>query len=263
MLGLVEYNVISQEILGLAEAAQNNVASKLDPDMTKQQSIKIAKKEMFSYYDDYQTSLKDGLNDIATNAIEHYAGQTTTDVPKGLAEKVVGQIYEERYFGASLITRLAVNRKRLERTVTQSAQVSQAALSGVLTESVPFGAHYGIDKRVLLASSERAEQLTAQYFASQEEHPFLRWNVSDRHKGPDTCDDLANNIDKLVVAYLKEHNLDIDPKGLYFQDQIPHPPHPNCQCEFGLVSSDKDVSKNIVKRTTGAISKLLRRFRSK
>lgn len=263
MLGLAEYVVISQEILRLGQEAEANVANQLTPGMTKQKAISITKDEMLAYYDNYQTALENGLEEIANNAVGYYSDQAEVDVPEGLANKLVKSAYGEKYYGATLLQRLVVNKKRLERNITRSAQVSQEALTKVITDPIPFGSQYHVDKRVLLATAAKLEQDTAKEFARKEQHPLINWKTSSFHAKPDVCDDLANAVDKTVVSYIKSNKLDIDPRGVYFQDKLPLPPHPNCQCEYGLVREAKSTSKGAVKRTVSTIRNLLRRFKGK
>lgn len=263
MLALAEYSVLSQELLRLARQAESKIDESIDSDMFKASAIKITKEIALAYYDDYQALLESGLLEIAENAVSFYEQKSDVQLKKGFVKDVVNKAYEERYFGAALAQRIIVNRKRLERNITKSSQVSVNALKGVLTNPVPFGAQYNIDKRVLLATAVKIEQDVAKEFAESEEHSLIRWRLSPMHAKPDVCDELATNVDKSVVSYLEKHKIKENPKGLYFANSLPHPPHPNCQCEYSLVTGRTKSTSGRVKRTVRTIRRLLERFKGK
>lgn len=263
MLGLAEYSVLSQELYRLGSDAEKKIGDQLLPDTTKTEAIDIAKEAAFEYYDNYEQLLQAGLVEIADNATAYYGDKTGIEMPKDFSAGIVVKAYEEDYFGATLAKRLLVNRRRLERNITRTAQVGTDALKGLITDPIPFGSQHNIDKRVLLASAVKIEQDVVKEFVDKhEEDPLIRWTLSSFHAVPDICDDLANSVDKGVVAYMKANNIDEDPKGLYTADSLPHPPHPNCQCEYHLVTQ-KSQSISPVKRTVRTIKNLLERFRGK
>ncbi len=57
-------------------------------------------------------------------------------------------------------------------------------------------------------------------------------------------------------------NINENPKGLYFVDDLPLPPHPNCQCEYGMVVKGKTQITTKIKRTLRKVQNILNRIKS-
>lgn len=259
MLNLAEYIAASAALYELARKSEKKIAARIQDSTTKQQAIKIANEEALSYYDDdYTGLLQNTVNTTAQNSANYYQNQlsipfNSTDVA---AEVLAKQT--ERYFGLTLAERLIVNRRKLRRQIVQTAQVGKNKLPGVLTQPVPFGAHANTDKRLMLGMMVKAEQDTAKIVAQKTNIRFIRWVTSARHTQTDDCDTRANYVDEDVQNYLAAKSLDIDPTGLYFADELPLPPHPNCQCEYHLVTDDgEETSTAPKKRSTAFIKQFL------
>lgn len=265
MLGLAEYLALSAELRAIQSQYTTELVTKAEG-LPKQDRVKLAKQFADTYFEQYKETLSEGLEDIAENALKYHANQLDLVLPKSLASDLVDELYDEVYYGATLNQRLGVLRKRVLRRAILQANIStdhiqnSVALKDPLEKILP--AEEPAQRRVLLGSAAKLEQNAAVAVAEHMDAPFIRWALSHRHKQQDACDDLANNIDKGVVRELERLNSSANPKGLYFKDSVPPPPHPNCQCEYGVASFGKTTG-GYVKRTKSKILSLLRKLARK
>lgn len=263
MLGLAEYIVLSKELHRLGQQLETEIAARIEG-LGKRDAQKVAKEYVPQYMQRYRTLLRGGLFEIATNAIEYHDSALDTGVDRvALANAIVDRQFQEKYYGASLESRLRLSEIALNRRIIRSAQVGPEHVAGVFTKAFPFGAQISIDKRLMLSTSAKIENDVARVLAEKADIPFIRWTLSHRHKVKDDCDTLAEHVNRDIVMYLEEHNLKLDPKGLYFRDKLPLPPHPNCQCEYVLVSHRGRIQTGPVNRALRAVRKLIKRLRGK
>lgn len=265
MLGLAEYVSASAELLQIAKNTETKTAKRLVDVKNKQTAIAITRKLSNEYQEEYEQLLARTLADVSDNAVGYYGKKLNVPESKysGVAKRITALQYEDEYFGLTLARRLLINKRRLQRNITASAQIGIDKLQDVYTKAYPFGAQVNTDRRLMLSYAVRIENEVAKEMAKRADIPLIRWTLARRHRQTDICDDLANNVDKAVVAYLQEHKIKENPKGLYFADQLPQPPHPNCQCEFGMVSRDKSLRPGPVKRAAQKIKQLIKRLRGK
>lgn len=263
MLGLAEYVAMSAELLKVAKGHQADITRKLDPEMAKMEAIKMARIHAGAYQDDFETLLKGSLTEVGENAAVYYEGKTGIELANraSFVKKLVETNWKERYYGATIAQRLLLNRNRLDRVTRQTASWGKdyKGLTQLLVDPVPYGSQFNIDKRLLLAQSVKIEQDTAKAFADGK---LIRWSLSPRHKQECLCDDYARAIDKEVVNFIEQNSLKIDPKGLYTPSSLPRPPHPNCQCEFGIVTGESET-RGPVKRAIDKVRSLIKRIRGK
>lgn len=260
MLGLAEYVAVSASLKDLAQSIEQKTTVQLSDVQNKQTAIAITRQLADEYQDEYEKLLYDGLLEVAdTTATYHTKRLGSSLNPVEIAKKVLGLQLGEDYFGLSLAKRLFINHRRLVRNINNSAQVGIDKLSDVYTKTVPFGSQYNIDRRVLLGYMVKVEQEVAKEIARQEGRALIRWTLSHRHRQTDICDDIATNIDPKVVEYLRENNIDADPRGLYFVDDLPNPPHPNCQCEHHIFAPDVGKPTRI-RRTAQKLRNIVRRL---
>lgn len=271
MLGLAEYITLKRELQRLGREYDDKIADAIRGE-PKQSAIGITQGLAQQYRRRFRLLLDQGLREVGDTAVRHYAkelGSTYTDNEiKALVDVIVKQQYMRKYYGATLNARLAVGDKRLQRVVVQTGQIVDKdgfphKLPGLFTESVPFGAQINVDARLLLGTAVKIEQDVAKEMASKAQMPFIRWVLSGRHSTPDACDWYANNTDDHVVAYLQQHNIDQDTRGLFFAEELPSPPHPNCRCEYELVSSTSVAKTGPVKRAINKLRNLVRRLRAR
>jgi hypothetical protein len=254
MLGLAEYVVASKELQGIAAAIEAETAKQIEG-LSDQAAIKAALKLGKNYQTQYEVLLRLSLHEIAQNTAAHYEKQLKIKIPEEKMEALVADHYAEKYYGASLTTRLIFNQQVLKRRIAQSGTVGPQYLTDVYTQRVPFGSQVATDQRVLLSSIVKMEQDVARLAADQTEHKLVRWVLSRKHTQTDICDDLSRAVDDSVVEYLNEKRLRIEPKGLYFVDNLPVPPHPNCRCEFNIVGAEKEP--NLLERAAKKVRQLI------
>lgn len=268
MLGLAEYSLGARDLLEAAIKAETGMKSEM-PFANRQEAIRVAQFYSDIYNErDLKNIFNNTFEDIAENAFAYYEDELGLDVNDWTneAKAVVAKQYNEKYYGATLSERLRVNARRLGRNIVRSAAVGAAyeAVVDVLTKPFPFGAQNSVDKRLLQATAMKIEQDVAKIVAERAGQRLIRWRLSSYHKMPDICDDLASNIDKNVVLYMEDNGIDADPRGVYFIEDLPLLPHPNCMCEFGYVVPPRRESSpagNIVKKSVTAIGKIIQKLR--
>lgn len=261
MLGLAEYVAAAAELDTIGSVYEDELRAKLTG-LTKRDAIKLARLYVPIYQRDYRALLDRTLRDIAATAVDHYADHTGVSLDRErLVEELIRRTYNERYYGATLTARLNIAQKQLERRIVQTAQVSPDKLSTIFTESVPFGAQNTISKRLLLGQAAKIENDTAKEMAARANIDLIRWTLSHRHATPDVCDDYSRSVSRNVVRLLDENNIEMDPKGLYLRDELPPPPHPNCQCEYAFTDLASGSRVGAVRRSIRKVRRILRQLR--
>lgn len=264
MLGLAEYRALAADLAALGRQVEQNTMDSISPDIPRAAAIKIAREAAEEYVEQYQELLERGMLEVGMNAAQYYSGKTGSSIDlDNLVTEVVSSQWEETYYGATLLGRLRVHKRQLQRRIAQSAMLSTEHLGNVYTKTFPYGSQIATDQRLMLSMLVKVEQDVAKEFAKQSDIPLIRWTLSRLHKIPCDCETLASAVNPAVVEYLKEHNLNIDPKGLYFADNYPQSPHPNCQCEHMLVTSRGEQTRGAAQRTFKRVINLLRRLRKK
>lgn len=273
MLGLAEFRVAGTQLQQLAQLYDQKTATLIEPlfnedgtmsTTNKQRAVLLAQANLNSYYDEYEQLLYSSALESGDNAAGHYAKQLGISIPESLVPDTVGAQYARKYYGATLAARLIFNRARLLRKVDNTAAVGAEHIAGVLTKATPFGAQMSLDRRLLLSTMVKVEHDIAKQMAKLDDVPLIRWTLSHMHKQPDICDDLATHSSKKVEQYLEEREVsNIDSKGLYFIDDLPRPPHPNCQCEYALVAPGRPISTGPFKRTLARLRTLFNKIRKK
>lgn len=263
MLGLAEYRAASADLLQQAQRTEQDIQAKISNDASASQAKSIAWSEMRKYANYNRQVLDQAMKDVAHNAVQHYANLLGVEADPELEDQLAQKQYTDKYYGLSLNQRLLYNERRLQGRITKSVYVNPKHAGDVLTKSFPFGAHYSVDKRTLLGTLVKVENDAARAMAVKANVPLIRWTMSHQHSQPDECDTLAGNIDKRVVDYLSQNDLDIDPAGVYFVEDLPHPPHPNCQCEYAMVTSQGEEHKGTIQRAFNTVLSVLRRLRQR
>lgn len=267
MLGLAELTVGLRDLHDAAKRSDNKTAAEM-PFKNRQEALRVAQLNADIYYENYRyTVLPSTLLDVADNSMEYYSKQLGVDVDDfdESVREIVTRQFTDKYYGKTLDERLDANAKRLARNIIRTAAVGQGFehLAGILTDRIPFGAQFDLDKRMMLATAVKVEQDVARYMAEKVGAQLVKWNVSPYHKVTDICDDYATYSDKAVVRYIEDNNLDISPKGVYFINQLPHPPHPNCMCEYGIITGRSEPARGIVRRSKDKLAAIINRLRRK
>lgn len=259
MLSEAEYQVHASDIDTLGQNYDQQIGDAIPDDMYKGPAIQAAKSFSFPYQKDLKQILDNALYQIAQNAVVHYQSQISTPLPESLAKDLVKDQYRKKYYGGTLASRIVMMRLRLNRVVHQTAQVGIGHLSGLHSNPIPFGAQSNISKRLLQGSAIKVEQDTARKVADLADYPLIRWTLAKNHTHYCECETLASRVDKDVIKYLTEHELDIEPEGLYLKDDLPLPPHPNCRCEWSLVKSDHEAVPSEGRRPVEKFRSLVRK----
>lgn len=261
MLGLAEYIAARTDLRRYANWAEDQVTKLMPENPTSDQAAAIGLQVARQYRNVQRATLATAMQDVTRNALEHYQKRTGIVIHDELInDKIMQAQYDDRYYGATLTQRLRYNDQLLARRINKAADLDPKFVSDVWTKSVPHGSQYSTDRMLLLSTVAKIEQDVAREYAARTEHKLVRWSLSHRHRQTDICDDLANGVDRAVVAYLNEHNLQHSPKGLYFVDDLPVPPHPNCQCEYGIIRGSEYIKPGQVDRALDRVRRLLRKL---
>lgn len=258
MFSLPEYRATAADIKTLGQTFDDQMRNAL-PDLDQKSAIKLARDMANDYYEEVDTVIQEGLTEVGVNV----AGALDLDTDEQYVEDIVKLSLAQKYFGLTYRARQTVNRVRLMRKITQTAAGGKDKLAGIYTERYPYGAQVNTDIRTFQGYTIKLEQDLVKEAATKQDVPFVQWRLSPKHAKECMCDVLANNIDKEVQEFVIEHNLDLELEGLYFRDKLPRPPHPNCQCDFGLVEAQGAKRLGKVKRTARKIRNLVRRISSK
>lgn len=250
MLGLAEYRIHTAMLKELAIATDKQIVADITPDTTRRQRIALANKYGDVYHTQYRDLLYTGLNDVAINAVDYYADELAIDIDRQLvANRVVDRQYRTKYYAATLAARLVLHKRRIPRFNEKGVSFQQQALT---------------DQRLFLGTATKVEQDIAKELAAEAGIKLIKWTLSHRHTRTDVCDDYASYVSKRAVKFIDDHSLNINPKGVYLVDELPRPPHPNCQCEYGLMqSSGGATTSGLIRRTRNKIKRLLRAIRRK
>lgn len=263
MLGLAEYVAASAQLSQYGLKAEETMQRALDYNLSKEKMIGLAKSVASDYYAQYQELLHDTMKEVAENAVQHYADQLGMEVPEELVDKVVKQQFKNKYYGSNLDQRLKYNHYVLQKRVDMAGRMDPKHLTTTYSQYPMFGSQTVTDQRVLLGTLSKIENDVAKEMAQRSDTPFIRWTLSHRHSVQDICDELAGNVDTDVSRYLAEKGIKISPKGLYFPNKLPDPPHPNCQCEYGMVRDTREIKPGRLERALRTVRKLLRKIQKR
>lgn len=258
MINRPEYVALSAQLSRLIASYQAQLMAQT-VGLDANARVEVARILFKSFHEDYVELFAIGMREAAETALIHYGKELSIPVDDDLADQIVGDHLYGKYYGLTANQRLAILNRSLQRRITIAKGIKSDTaepLTNALSQQ-----EYGY-KRMLLGGIVKVEQDAVVEMAGKVDDPFIRWVLSPRHSRACTCEDLASAIDKQVVKYAEEHDLRINPKGLYFKDNLPNPPHPNCQCGYSIVSGTR-VTKNSVRRSVNKIRSILRRIRGK
>lgn len=242
MITKPEYVAGSQQVLKVAQEQEAALEAALKGTSTINDSIKQARLQAEIYHRIVESTIHSTLLDVGETAVQHYS--KVLDLPLTEAEqseivsKLVGDQYEKTYYNATLEQRLSnsryMNNLRIKRSayVGKTLSTRQTNLARIFRHPYPFGAQVHLDNRILLGQSVKLEHDIATFLCELAEVEFIKWTLSSTHPKPDICDDYASYLDKRVSRALKDRDIWVDPKGIYFRDEVPTIPHPNCQCSL-------------------------------
>lgn len=269
MITRPEYAANSQELLALAHRYEDEMASRLANVTDLQQAISIAHGVANRYHAAFEDLLSTALAQTGNAAVDHYDTLLGTQLSNAEKQEIVAQAImlqnEQRYYGATLGERLTgsrlMNAQRIQRSslVGKGIETRKLNLVRIFLNPYPFGAQVNVDRRILLSQSLKLEHDIALAVARRANVRIMKWNLSHRHKVKDVCDDYAEHVDKAVVKYLKDNGIKVDPKGLYFIQNVPLPPHPNCQCYLTMLHNGR-LTPTLGQRALNKLKELLGRL---
>jgi hypothetical protein len=265
-----EHSEADQLLEKLAKRHQSALTLQLAEATTLKDSIKITQASAAAYHAEYEELLSTSLARTANAAVSHYVDALGSDLSEAQTNKLVKEQLlkqaTEPYHGATLDKRLAGSRLLNARRIQKSAYVGATLdtrkknLARIFFSSYPFGAQINLDRRILLGQQIKLEHDIALAVAGKANTRIVKWTLAHRHLKKDICDSYAENVDKEVAKWLKQKKITIPPAGLYFIEDVPEPPHPNCQCHLHMLK-DKKLTGSAVTRVLGRIQELLGNLR--
>lgn len=272
MLSLAEYVAATADLIAIGAKYEGIILDGVQGETSKLKAVAFVRSLVPEYQKEYRQLLDETLTDAARTAVNHYANNLGLDLDEEqLSKEIVQQQYTDKFYGASLNQRLRINQGVLTRRIVQTASAAYALpkdpkpelLATIFTKPVPFGAQVPVDRRVMQGTLAKIENDVARRMAELAKVRLIRWTLSHRHTKPDICDDLAKSVNPSAVRYMKEAGIRENPRGLFLAEELPEPPHPNCQCEYSMVIAGKTIQVGRVKRTLSKIRSLLSRLRKR
>ncbi len=270
MITKPEHSEAKQLLQKLAKRYEAALILQLAEVTTLKESIKITQASAAAYHAEYEDLLSTSLARTADAAALHYADALGTNLTQAETNKLIEEQLlkqaTESYHGATLDKRLAGSKLLNARRIQKSAYVGATLdtrkknLSRIFFGSYPFGAQINLDQRILLGQQIKLEHDIALAVAGKANTRIVKWTLAHKHLEKDICDSYAENVDKEVVKWLKQKKITIPPAGLYFIEDVPEPPHPNCQCHLHMLK-DKELAGSAITRVLSRIGELLGNLR--
>lgn len=266
MISQPEYLANSAQLQTIAEHHRDELINKLRGVSDVGTGINVTNAQAALYHSDFEDVLSTALAQTGNTTVDHYDRVLKLNLPDEAKHEIVAeQIMRQTtdlYYGATLDQRLAGSRRmnairiRKSATVGRTLETKLANLSRIFVDPYPHGAQVAVDQRLMLGQLVKLEHDLASRMAGIAEIRVVKWSLSHRHKRKDICDDYAEAIDKAVAAYMRNRGITASPKGCYFIDEVPEPPHPNCQCSLRMLH-DGTFTTTVVERAVEFIKDLL------
>ena len=270
MIAKAEHTAAQIDLQGIAEQQERLLATELIGVTGRQNALKVGFRLLKQYHDQVDTAIVEGLQSVGVRSAVHYNAVLGLDYSEAelrdLVQTHLNRQLTEPYHGANLADRLYRGRVMSRARMTKAAHIGveeetrKANIARHFVHKYPFGAQVNFDKRILLAQSVLLEHEIAKDLAEKADVKLAVWTLSKKHSVRDACDTLAEAVDKDVEAFMKKNNIDIDAAGVYFMQDVPHPPHPNCRCTLQFVHKKK-VTSGSPFRSAIALQKLWKRIK--
>lgn len=164
---------------------------------------------------------------------------------------------QEEFKGATASQRLHVSKRKMNkrmrselRNATDPENVDDVRMDvkRYLTDdretgrSLAGGSAFKYNERIMIAEQERAKQQVSKDIA-EEYDLLIRWNLHPDHEIEDICDDHAEGVGTKADKMVNEIDEDMNKQGLYASDEVPEYPHPYCQCQLNVETSEKMMNR--------------------
>lgn len=267
-----EFTAASLEAIAAAKTVEQELLYALEGATSITKALDVAKSYGVSYYEGFDDLMDQTLKDAALSSSnyynKHYALGLSDDELRDYSYQLIDDLKNEKYHGLNhkqrkTLLQLALN-KRFAKSSSVGLTIDQKLknISRALTKPYPFGAQVNLDRRFLLSEVVRVEHKIARDLAARAGIPLIRWNLSGGHSQVDICDEYAGAVSKDVIIFLQENGReDEDPRGLYFIDEVPSIPHPNCQCELsGVGIKETFLSRPQTRRSIQKVMELMQKI---
>ena len=271
MLSQAIYQNTRRDIKDLATKYTAELREKVNATTHVQLALRQAFQTATSYHSELVPLVYKRLQEVGMNAAAFYGPDLTTREQEQEVSAALDTLTHSRYYGLTLPQRLAQSHHQLKYNMRRSAvtgakqETRLLNITRVFNEVYPYGAHQSWDTRLFLAEAVRLEHEMAKRLGSRQNISLVRWTVSHNHSQEDICDQLSLAVDPLVQTYIEFNHLKVDPVGVYFLEDIPHIPHPNCQCVIKFIRKkprvqgpkkpEKTSRKSLIKRIISSIFK--------
>lgn len=267
MLGLNIYHSTQRDIHSLGRKYRDRLIEIIQG--KPQFVLKQSRATVNDYHRELVPAVYSNLRRIGMNAVNFYGPELTDREKEQEVNAALDTMTHSKYYGLTLPERLKQSNVQLHRNLSRSAVTGAKQetrlnnITRVFTEKYPYGAHMHWDTRLFLAEAVRLEHEVAKRLAYRREITFVRWTMSHTHEVTDICDELSQAIDPAVATELAGLGITVSPAGVYFVDQIPSIPHPNCQCVLKYVTGKPVKTPPVSAGKRGLVERILRALFSK
>jgi hypothetical protein len=272
MISQPEYLAHAAQLQEVGQRYERDLSSRLVDVKRQDEAIRLARYVNDLYHQDFQNVLASALAEVGNTVVDHYdkelnLGLSDEEKASVVSRQIMRQV-DEPYYGATLGQRVSASKLVSHRRIMRSAvtgkdlETRKINLTRIFVNQYPYGSQVAHDNRILLGQTLKLEHDIALVMGARAEVQIVRWTLSHRHKVRDICDDYAEHIDPAVIMYLKEQNIKVPARGLYFIHSVPEPPHPNCQCSLTMLH-EGNFTSTIAERVAEKIKELLGKWRKR
>lgn len=261
MITRPEWAAASAQLEAIAQENEARLRTILSAQPSLDAAIAVTRQQSAIYHAAFESHLADSLVQGALTTVDHYDKELGLNLSEAerntIAREYVQKQYVENYYGATLTTRLHWSRFMQEQRIMRSSRVGLKFhtrlenLARVFVYQYPFGSALAHDKRIMLSQMVKVEHDIAREMGRRANVELVKWTLSHTHKVKDICDELAADTDP-----------DIGMPGVYRLEDVPPPPHPNCQCTLVFLHKDR-VTSTFAERAVEKLKELWGKLRKR
>lgn len=272
MIAKAEYLGYAASLLEMGQGKETQTRALLLSAQSITEAVKVGQDMLVDYHAGFEDLLSTSLADTGVTAVDHYDKQLNLHLTGAEKNEIVAEAIQKQvhipFYGQTLDERLQYSRMTAQTRLYRSSVVGakldtrKENIARMFVQPYPYGAAVTHDTRILLSQSVQLEHDIAKAMAEEANVTIVKWTLSHQHKKRDICDDYAEVVDKAVKTYLRNREIRVDPKGCYFLNEVPLPPHPNCQCSLSMLHNGSFTS-TVVRRALEKLVELLGKFRKR
>lgn len=264
MLGRSIYESTKRDIQDHANTFTAQLREQLAEETSLYRAVQSANSTAIRYHQQLTNTVFNRLREVGNNAIDYYAPELDALGKEQAVGLAMDELVHSKYYGLTLPQRLRQSHLQLRSNIKRSSVVGVKLetrlenVTRVFNYTYPFGAQKSWDTRLFLAEAVRIEHVIAKNIAIRKSLKLMRWTLSAVHPEPDICDRYANAVDPAVDAFIQKNKFDIDTHGVYFLENVPKIPHPNCQCVIRYVNESRRGRRRKPKKKLNLVQRIIK-----